>query len=133
MNKDESSLPVPISAWILPALIHGVLALTVITRLILAGPRFARFYDDWKLMLPGVTEVFVNVSLWMENCFLPVMLALTAGLAIDALVLWLLGGWHRFEGSLWFFIGVAFLLITWGVMEVSFLMPYYKLQRALSR
>jgi hypothetical protein len=133
MTDDESSLPVPASAWISPTLIHGVLALTLVTRLMVAGPRFGQLYEDWKLVLPATTEAFVTLSVWMESNFFPVMLVLTVALVIDGLVLWLLGGWRRFEGWLWFFVIIALLLITWGVMEVSFFVPYYRLQRGLSR
>ncbi len=54
-------------------------------------------------------------------------------LAADGFVLWLMGGWSRFEGQMWFAVVAAILLITWGVMEVSFFIPYYKLQQDLSR
>ena len=69
MNDDEWSLPVPVSAWIYPTLIHGVVALTLVTRLMLAGPRWEHFYDDWKLALPATTEAFVVLGMWMEAHF----------------------------------------------------------------
>jgi type II secretory pathway component PulF len=133
MNDDEARLPVPASAWIYPTLVHGVLALTVFTRLLLAGPRFGQFYDEWKLAQPATTQAFVSLSARMENSFFTVMAVLLAALAIDCLLLWLLGGWRRFEGRLWFFLVIAFFLLTWGLMEVSFFIPYFRLLRGLSR
>jgi type II secretory pathway component PulF len=133
MSDEELSVPVPASAWIYPTLIHGVLVLTVFTRLIGAGPRFGRFYEEWHLLLSATTEAFVALSLRMERNFFPAMAVLCAVLVIDGAILWLLGGWRRFEGRVWFFTVVALFLITWGVMEVSFFIPYYRLQRGLSR
>jgi hypothetical protein len=133
MSEEESTRPVLASAWLVPTFIHGVLALTVFTRLVTAGPRWDAFYEDWKLVRPATTATFVAASLRMDGNLAPVMAALAIALVVDGLVLWLMGGWSRFEGQLWFFVVVAILLITWGVMEVSFFIPYYKLQRALSR
>jgi hypothetical protein len=133
MSDEEASAHVPAGAWIYPTLIHGVLGLTVLTRLTLSGPRWGRFYDEWKLALPVTTEAFVALSVRMESNFFQVMAVLAVALVIDGLVLWLMGGWSRFEGRLWFFLVIAFFLLTWGLMEVSFFIPYYKLMRALSR
>jgi hypothetical protein len=133
VSEHESSLGASAGTWIYPTLIHGVLALTFVTRLTDAGPRWDRFYDDWKLVRPAATDAFAAAGTWMEGRFIAVLAVLAAMLAADGLVLWLLGGWRRWEGATWFYVIIGLLLIIWGLMEVSFLVPYYKLQRALSR
>jgi hypothetical protein len=133
MDEQESSIPVPLGAWLYLTLIHGVLGFVVFTRLLVGGARFQRFAEEWQLYVPPTTAAFVDLSVWMgDHLFLVVAVAAVV-LVIDGLILWLLGGWQRSEGQLWFFLVVGVLLITWGMMEVSLFLQYYKLQRALSR
>jgi hypothetical protein len=133
MSDQESPLPIPHRAWIYPTLIHGVVALVIVTRLLVSAPGYERFFRDNKLLLPLATEAFLKVGAWMQNEG-PLLLVVVPGLlAVDALVLWLLGGWSRFEGQMWFFILLALLLGTWLLMEVSFFYPYFKLLEGMSR
>jgi hypothetical protein len=133
MSDDESSTPIPASAWIFPTLIHGVLALAVCTRLTVGGSSRAQVFADYNVRLPAATEAFVTVATRLESSHVLMMIVLAIALAIDGLVLWLLGGWRRFEGMAWFFTVIVLLLIIWGLMEGSFFMADYKLHEALSR
>jgi type II secretory pathway component PulF len=133
MTDRESALPVSARAWIYPTAIHGILGLMVLTRLLVAQPRYQRIFQEFNLLLPHATEAFLSLGEWVqsEGVFCIALAALL--LVVDAVVLWLLGGWERCEGQAWFF-GVLILLVgTWLVMEVSFFLPYLKLQEALSR
>jgi hypothetical protein len=131
--NDEPEGSVPAAAWIYPTLIHGVLGLTLFSRILVGGPAVARFVEEWKLVRPPPTKAFLDLSAWMQPLPFALAVALPALWAVDGVALWLLGGWARFEGRLWFWIVLGGLLITWGLMEVSFFLPYYKLQRGLSR
>jgi hypothetical protein len=133
MNEPEPGNPAPASAWIFPTLIHGVLGFVLFARLLVAGPRYRRLYEDYQLVLPRSTELFLALSVQVETFdFWLIFLLPVAGL-LDGLVLWLLGGWATLEGRLFFWIGVGLLLGTGALMEASFFWPHYRLLRALSR
>src|ERR1700722_14621076 len=126
MSDDNLTQPVSVGAWVIPALIHGVFGLAIFARLLVSGPRYAHVFDEFNLKLPLISEAFVTLAMKVESDVLGFVILLKVVWAMDVLVLWLLGGWSRFEGQVWFWVGVAILLITWGLMEVSFLLPYYK-------
>src|SRR4051794_24982360 len=129
MNDEESEVSVPATAWIYPTLIHGVLGLALFSRLLIGGPKVERLLAEYGLVVPGATKAFLEVSAWAQGSAFGLAVVLPALWAIDAVALWLLGGWAKFEGRLWFWIVVILLLITWGLMEVSLFLPYWKLQR----
>jgi hypothetical protein len=134
VNDEEISQQVPASAWIYPTLIHGVLALALFTRLTSAGASHGRTFAEYNMGLPAATEVFVTAATRLESCNIPMVLVLSIGLlSLDAAILWLLGGWKRFEGIMWFCTVIVLLFIIWGLMEGTFLMADYKLREGLSR
>jgi hypothetical protein len=133
MSDDETSTRVPASAWIYPTLIHGVLALAVCTRLTVGGSSREQVFADYNVRLPAATEAFVTVATRLERSHVLMLIVLAIALAIDALVLWLLGGWRRFEGMAWFCVVIMLLLIIWGLIEGSFFLADLKLREALSR
>jgi hypothetical protein len=133
MTDNESTLPVPTTAWIYPTVIHAVLGLTVLGRLLANGPRWAKTFGEFNLELPATTKAFVEFSLRVEDNLALVAVVLPGLVLLDALVLWMLGGWRRAEGKVWFWFVLVILLLTWLVLEVSFLLPAFKLREALSR
>ncbi len=133
MTDDNSTVSVPARAWIFPTLIHGILVLTVFARLLVGGTRYEQVFREYGLALPATTESFLALSTSVRSNFFPAIIVLPALWALDALVLWLMGGWSRFEGQVWFWVVVVILLLTWGVMEVSYFLPYFKLREALGR
>ncbi len=129
MSEEETNAPFRATAWIYPTLIHGVLALTVCTRLMTGGLRYRQYYARFNMLLPDATEAFLTLSARMRADFLLVAAALAVALVIDGWILWMLGGWNRFEGQLWFFMVLIVLFLIWGVMEAYFFLPYYILHR----
>ena len=133
MNEPEPSDSIPATAWIYPALIHGVLGFTAFARLLVGGRSYADLFDRFQLMLPRMTESFLMLSTTVETNLVMSLATLLGLWLLDGLVLWMLGGWARTEGQLYFYIGLALLVGTWLLMEVSFFLPYYKLREALAR
>ncbi len=131
MNDHDASEPFPVAAWLFPAVIHGILGLTLFTSLLALVPRFARLFREFALLLPGLTEAVLVVSAWVNQYVAVAVLALMGATALDALVLWALGGWNRREGRAWFWAILVVLLLTCLLVGVSLFWPYYKLRRAL--
>ena len=101
--------------------------------LLLAGPGYERTFRDFNLKLPALTELFLGLSRPISQHGIEVLVGLPVLWLVDAFVLYLLGGWARWEGRLWFWVVTVLLLLTWLPMEVSFLLSYWKLREALSR
>ncbi len=132
-DEPDTVTPVPPSAWIFPTVVHAVLSFTLFSRLLLAGPGYERLFRDFNLSLPALTEMFLPLSRAVSQHGLEGLVGLPVLWVVDAFVLWLLGGWTRWEGRLWFWVVTVLLLLTWLSMEVSFFLPYWKLREALSR
>jgi type II secretory pathway component PulF len=133
MSEQESTVPVPTSAWVFPSVIHGIVGLAVFARLLVGGPQAARTFKEFNMALPRMTEAFLMLSFWINDNLMLWATALVALYLLDAMTLWMLDGWSRAEGKTWFGVVVALLLITWGLLEVSLLLASWKLQEALSR
>jgi type II secretory pathway component PulF len=129
----DTTTPVPRSAWIYPTVVHVVLSFTLFSRLLLAGPGYERTFRDFNMKLPALTELFMPLSRAVSQHGFEVLVALPILWLVDAVVLWLLGGWTRWEGRLWFWVVTILLMLTWLTMEVSFFLPAWKLREALSR
>ncbi len=132
-DEADVTTPVPRIAWIFPTAVHAVLSFTLFSRLLLAGPGYEREFRQFGLRLPQLTELFLGLSRPISQHGTEVLVALPVLWLADAFVLYLLGGWARWEGRLWFWVVTVLLLLTWLPMEVSFLLPYWKLREALSR
>jgi hypothetical protein len=133
MSDQELTQPVSLRAWLFPTLIHGVLGLMILTRLLVAGAGYERVFRDFNMRLPYATEASLHLSAAVQSQTLLCIAVGTFLFLLDGLVLWLLGGWERFEGQVWFFVVLVLLLGTWLLMELSFFIAYLKLQEGLSR
>ncbi len=133
MSEEESDVPAPDRSWPLLTLVHAVLVLMVFARLLMAGPRISRTYADLSMRLPAASEMFVGLSVWMESSRVAAIVTLAIALVLDGFLLWLLGGWSRFEGQLYFLVIVVLLLLVWGLEEGSFYLADLKVREGLRR
>jgi hypothetical protein len=129
----ETHRPASVLSWLIPALGHGTLLVAMLVRLAVAGPRYDRTFRDFHLKLPILSEWVIGASLWLAKYWYVLVPPVLGLIVVNALVLFLLGGWGRRAGWLWTWGIAGAVLCVWIVVELAFLLALSKLNEGLER
>jgi hypothetical protein len=128
------------SAWpftIVTAVIHTTLGFVLFLSLIVWTPRFEKFFKDFNIRWPSLTEWVMVVSRWMLSYWYVVIVPLGLLFAGNVLILYLL---RSYPGSrrlglhwYWFIAVTLLLLLAGGTVALAIWLPYIKVMEALPR
>jgi hypothetical protein len=122
----EQREPVPASSWLTPALLHAAIVAGLFRRLIVSMPEDRRELDRWHAAIPFVTQLVFGLSEWMVHYWWAAAGPAAVLLALDAILLWRMGGWKRRAAWLWTWGAAGSLLTFWAACELAVLLAMRK-------
>ncbi len=120
-------------AWLGPALVHAALVGAIFSCLVWGERRVRPFYQEMKVLLPGLTSGSLSAAAWATHYFYLVVPVVAVLLAANAALLWRLNRNSTRSARRWYWIGVLVLFLAWAVLAVGYFLPMLKLSEGLSR
>src|SRR5262245_44325481 len=115
--------------------IHTLLWCLFFTALAIAVPPYDRQFAEWRMKLPALTEVVMDLSRWVTTYWMTIPLVVLPLLAVDGGVFWVLrrGPQTRPLGMAWSLLMTVLPVVALLLSAVSIGLVFVKLVEGIMR